>query len=68
MVNSFHFDEFYLQQNHKKKNRETLFTFEVHNAELLSFDDFFSQKIPNFNSRHPAAILGYIETKVDPFS
>ena len=64
MVNSFHSGEFYLQKNHKK--RETLFTFKVHNAELLSF--CLSLKIPNFNRRHLAAILGYIETKVDPFS
>ena len=32
-----------------KKNRQTLFTFELHSAELSSFSRDFSQKIENSN-------------------
>ena len=58
-----------------KKNRETLFTFTLYTAELLSFSQEFSLKVQNSNFgfsdihniliRPLAAILGYVKTNVD---
>ena len=54
-----------ISKKYRWKSRETLFTFKLHSAELLSFwRDFKNSNFGLCDMRHLAAILGSIETKL----
>ena len=62
------FAEFYLPEKKSRKIRQTLFTFELHSAELLSIWRDFLQKILNSNFEFfdvIAVILGDFKIKID---
>ena len=63
----FEKNELYLPQKIMKTIHETVFTFELHSAEPLHFDEIFSciKKFQNYFRRHLTVILDTIGTKVD---